>query len=486
MKKPMIIQSVLCSLFGIGLLFNNILRNFSDSSEILFANSVNVFDQVIFATLLVIVIGLMMAIYVLFVLHRRINKYSKKIEEKAKVVAQETVVEETLVEEAPAEEVVEEAPVEEAPVEEVVEEATVEEALVEEVVEEAIAEEVVEETPIEEEIVEHKHALIKHDAVEATCVEEGSVLYFECSECGQKFADENCETLIEDVQVVALGHDEVKHDAKVPTCTEVGNYEYVTCSRCEYTTYEEIPAMGHDEVKHDAKVPTCTEVGNYEYVTCSRCEYTTYEEIPALGHKLVEHESVEPTETEEGSIHYYECEQCHKVFEDAEATIELDNSQLSIPKLVEEKPVEVVVEEEAPVEEVVEEPIHVVDSALASHEMQDLIQESVTVEEAREVLEDSQLKELVESQKQYPKYKSAKKEKYIINVDILSENFVNGDIVDLDSLKAKNLLPKKCNYFKVLARGRLDKVLEVIANDFSNDAIKMILVTGGKVVKIEE
>ena len=118
--------------------------------------------------------------------------------------------------------------------------------------------------------------------------------------------------------------------------------------------------------------------------------------------------------------------------------------------------------------------------------MQDLIQESITVEEAKEVLNDENLEDLVDTKKQHPKYKGAKKEKFIINIDTVSMNFENGETVDLNSLKAKNLLPKKCNYFKVLARGVLNKSLTFVANDFSNDAIKMILITGGNVVLIEE
>ncbi|MBR2891630.1 MAG: uL15 family ribosomal protein, partial [Bacilli bacterium] len=133
-----------------------------------------------------------------------------------------------------------------------------------------------------------------------------------------------------------------------------------------------------------------------------------------------------------------------------------------------------------------EEHVETFDSTLATHNMEELIQESVTVEEAHNALADEQLGELVDVQAQHPKYKAAKKEKHIINIDVVSMNYQNGETVDLESLKAKNLLPKKCNYFKVLARGVLNKSLTFVANDFSNDAIKMILLTGGKVVLIEE
>ena len=408
MKKPMIIQSVLCSLFGIGLLFRIVSKDFSDAAEAGGSGLLGAFDNFVVAILLVLVIALLMGVYVLFVLHRRVNKYTEDFKEQPATEEHSLLVEE------------------EAPAEEVVEEETIEE----------IAEEEVEEV--------HQHTLVKHDAKNATCIEDGNIEYYECSECGLKFTDESAHNQVEEIVVVALGHDEIHHEAKAATCDEAGHNEYVTCSRCDYSTYEEVPATGH---------------------------------------KLVEHEAIEPTYEVEGKVHYFECEECHKYFEDEACTHELDLSQLSIPVL--EAPVE-----EAPVEEVVEEtPVEeapVVESALATHEMQDLIKESVTVEEAKEVLEDAQLKELVATTKQHPKYKAAKKEKYIINVDIISENFNNGEVVDLESLKAKGLLPKKCNYFKVLARGILNKSLEVVANDFSSDAIKMILVTGGKVVQIEE
>ncbi len=73
--------------------------------------------------------------------------------------------------------------------------------------------------------------------------------------------------------------------------------------------------------------------------------------------------------------------------------------------------------------------------------------------------------------------------KEIINIDTLSSNFNSGDTVNLDTLKEKGLIPKKTDYIKVLARGTLDKHLTVEANEYSADAIKMIVLTGGKVIK---
>ena len=58
-----------------------------------------------------------------------------------------------------------------------------------------------------------------------------------------------------------------------------------------------------------------------------------------------------------------------------------------------------------------------------------------------------------------------------------------GEVVDLESLKAKKLVDPKTKYVKVLAAGIIDKPLTVKAQEFSETAIKMIVLTGGKVVK---
>lgn len=73
-----------------------------------------------------------------------------------------------------------------------------------------------------------------------------------------------------------------------------------------------------------------------------------------------------------------------------------------------------------------------------------------------------------------------------INLDTISANFREGETVDLATLKARGLLEAKVGSFKVLARGQLDKSLTVEANDFSLAAVKMIALTGGKVVRIKK
>ena len=68
-----------------------------------------------------------------------------------------------------------------------------------------------------------------------------------------------------------------------------------------------------------------------------------------------------------------------------------------------------------------------------------------------------------------------------INIDTLSDNFSAHDVVTLDLLKQKKLVPQKIQHIKVLARGVLDKPLVIEADDFSLNAVKMIMLTGGEV-----
>lgn len=69
-----------------------------------------------------------------------------------------------------------------------------------------------------------------------------------------------------------------------------------------------------------------------------------------------------------------------------------------------------------------------------------------------------------------------------VNVGVLSATFAAGETVTLDALHAKGLVPRKETGYIVLAAGSINKPLTVIANDFSADAVKMILLAGGKAI----
>ena len=105
----------------------------------------------------------------------------------------------------------------------------------------------------------------------------------------------------------------------------------------------------------------------------------------------------------------------------------------------------------------------------------------VTVAEAINMIEDDVAKSaiIVESTGE-----KATGKKSIINIDTLSNNFASGDVVTIDALKAKKLIPNKVGYVKLLARGSLDKKLHVELQDYSIEAVKMVIATGGTVKKV--
>lgn len=75
---------------------------------------------------------------------------------------------------------------------------------------------------------------------------------------------------------------------------------------------------------------------------------------------------------------------------------------------------------------------------------------------------------------------------YVVNTDTISEYFEDGDIVNVSKLIAKGLVPKRAQRIRVLDRGALDKSLKVVADSYSLEAIKMIVIMGGKAIKYKK
>ena len=113
----------------------------------------------------------------------------------------------------------------------------------------------------------------------------------------------------------------------------------------------------------------------------------------------------------------------------------------------------------------------------------DIIRKNVTITEAKQLITDESALEYVQVEESNNDNKTYTK-KDIINLDVLSKNFAADELVNLDILKEKNLISKKVDFVKVLARGVLDKPLIIEAQDFSIDAVKMIVLTGGEVRKV--
>lgn len=104
----------------------------------------------------------------------------------------------------------------------------------------------------------------------------------------------------------------------------------------------------------------------------------------------------------------------------------------------------------------------------------------VQASEVNELLQDDIAVALIEEDEEV----SDRTKIEIINIDTLSKFFENGETVTLQEIKKRvPKFPKNATYIKVLARGVLDKKLKVIADSYSIEAAKMILLTGGNAIK---
>ena len=104
----------------------------------------------------------------------------------------------------------------------------------------------------------------------------------------------------------------------------------------------------------------------------------------------------------------------------------------------------------------------------------------VTVAEVDELMQDDIAVALIEETDEI----SDRTKTDIVNIDTLSKNFADGETVTLEEIKKRiPAVSKRATFIKVLARGSLDKKLVVIADSFSIEAAKMILLTGGNAIK---
>ncbi len=161
---------------------------------------------------------------------------------------------------------------------------------------------------------------------------------------------------------------------------------------------------------------------------------------------------------------------------------------------VDEAPAEEPAVEETPAEEpVVEEPVAEepvlepeVEEEIATEEpVIELVAEIVHVdaEHADEILTNEEAEAKI-----YVVHTGASKRRgklAVVNLDVICENFNEGEVVNIDSLKAKKLVPKNAARVKVLARGVMTKALTVVASKYSLSAVKMIYLAGG-IAEVED
>ncbi len=107
--------------------------------------------------------------------------------------------------------------------------------------------------------------------------------------------------------------------------------------------------------------------------------------------------------------------------------------------------------------------------------------ETVSASEAHNIIDDESAAVLIEDLRKGAQIKT---KKAIVNIDTLSQKFNAGDVVNVKSLAQKGIVPKNTTFVKVLARGYIDKPLIVELQDYSLDAVKMIVITGGQAHKV--
>ena len=106
--------------------------------------------------------------------------------------------------------------------------------------------------------------------------------------------------------------------------------------------------------------------------------------------------------------------------------------------------------------------------------------ETITVEEADARMSDEAAAASIGVDEVSKKHEG---KKGIINIDTINKNFHDGETVDLEALWAKKLIPQNVGYVKVLARGTISKRLNLDLQDYSIQAVKMVLLEGGTVKK---
>ena len=240
-------------------------------------------------------------------------------------------------------------------------------------------------------------------------------------------------------------------------------------------------------------------------------EEVAEETVEETGDEVAEEVVEEPTESE--TIEEVEdtesAEEIAEVEATEEPTEEVSEVAVEETQEVEEQSTEEVAEEEGDevveetVEEAVEEPADnetVVTEEVLESEVEEEVEKEpqvvlperdfeivkeVFVHRADKDMSDEKATSLVEVSTSVKSKSDKNGGKAIVNIDTLSANYKAGETVTLESLKQKHLVSKKTGYLKILGRGVLNKPLVVEADDFTVNALKMILLTGGRVIKID-
>ncbi len=266
---------------------------------------------------------------------------------------------------------------------------------------------------------------------------------------------------ITEPEVEEIPEETVEEEPEVEEIPEETVEEEPEVEEAPVETVEEEPAVEEtpeETVDEEPEVEEIPEETVDEEPEVEEAPEEIVEEAPAV------EEAPEGTVEEEPAVE----EVLEETVEEAPAVEEIPEETVEEAPAVEEIPEEIV--EEAPVVEETAEEITPEEPAAQEELHLDAIH-------ADELLTDEEAEEKIEMVEAPAASKSGKLVE--INLDTLCENFEDGDTVTLEALRSKRLVKSGAGRIKVLARGTMTKRLTVIANKFSLQAVKMIVLAGG-------
>ena len=195
--------------------------------------------------------------------------------------------------------------------------------------------------------------IVKVDAVDPNCHQNGNVEYWYCTECDAVFTDAALTQLSNRRNVVIPCTAEIGHeDAIAVTCHTNGRLEFWYCTECDavFTDVNRtelsnrlsvvIPFDADNKGHQDAVAVGCHQNGNIEYWYCKKCpaifsDENLTTEVPTATIKydaenIQKVEKVEPGCHQNGCEEYWYCTVCDAVFADEDLKVLTNRKNLTI------------------------------------------------------------------------------------------------------------------------------------------------------------
>ena len=204
-----------------------------------------------------------------------------------------------------------------------------------------------------------------HAEVPATCTTTGTKEYWECTECGMKFADQDCKTVLNDLTIAKVPHQFTKADPKADalktagTCSAPAVY-YYSCASCGAVEKKDSHTFNGDDSTKDPNNHTNVEMQHNDKqhwgyckdckanidkqdhfsnkpankATCTKkaiCDLCNEEYGDLAPHDLKKTNRVDPTCTAPGCKEYWTCNVCKGIFADEQGKHPTTLKDLTIP-----------------------------------------------------------------------------------------------------------------------------------------------------------